>query len=390
MNERVVVLLSNPFRPDPRVRKEARSLAEAGYDVTILAWDRECDFPMEETIDSIKISRIRVKSSFGRGVFQMRGFLRFWWLMLQKCLRSRFDVVHCSDLDTLIPGLIAAKLRRSKLIFDAHELYPFLFSARFSVPIRVVMAKILQFFERFLCSFVDQIITTCDYLRLWYERCGVPVTVLYNCPSVPFLEQCKSNFVSNDIFEEKSKIVHIGAINKMRGVDKIPDCLAIVRQKFRDVLFLNVGGLFPPGDYVESLWQAIEEKELRDNFVATGWVDHSDIPRYLTDCSVGVILYQPRSFNSVINLPNKLFEYMAARIPVVASKFVSIGKIVDGEKCGLLVDPTDPEDIASKILYLFENPEEARKMGRNGRKAVEEKYNWDMMEKRLLEAYRNL
>jgi glycosyltransferase involved in cell wall biosynthesis len=372
------------------VGKEAKSLSEAGYHITIFAWDRECGFPPEERIDNIRVSRIRVKSSFGRGLFQMGAFLRFWWNILVRCLRGRFDVIHCSDLDTLIPGLVAARLRRSKLVFDAHELYPYLFSARFGLPVGVVVTRILQVLERFMCLFADRIITTCDYLRVWYERYGRPVTILYNCPSVTFLEECEANFPSDDKSREKAKIVHVGCINMMRGADKIPDSLAIVRRKFRDVLFLNLGDMFPPGDYVETLRRKLVEEDLCDSFIVTGWINHSDIARHLGDASMGVILYQPRSFNNVINLPNKLFEYMAAGIPVVASDFVSTGKIVNEEKCGLLVDPTDPKDIAEKMLFLLENPDIARRMGLNGRRAAVEKYNWEMMRRRLLAAYGEL
>ena len=89
-------------------------------------------------------------------------------------------------------------------------------------------------------------------------------------------------------------------------------------------------------------------------------------------------------------LPVKMFEYMAAGIPVIASNFPLWKVIVDGAQCGLCVDPLDPKAIGEAIQYLVDHPDEAEKMGKNGRLAVEEKYNWLIEEQKLLQIYENL
>jgi len=89
-------------------------------------------------------------------------------------------------------------------------------------------------------------------------------------------------------------------------------------------------------------------------------------------------------------LPNKLFEYMACGIPVIASNFQEIRIIVNKSNCGILIDPTNTKEITDAILWLLEHPEEAEQMGENGRRAVEETYNWENMEKRLFEVYEEL
>ena len=81
---------------------------------------------------------------------------------------------------------------------------------------------------------------------------------------------------------------------------------------------------------------------------------------------------------------------MAAGIPVVASKFPNITEIVEESNCGILVDPTDPQEVTDAIIYLMEHPKEAEEMGSNGRRAVEEKYNWENMERELLQIYAEL
>jgi glycosyltransferase involved in cell wall biosynthesis len=105
---------------------------------------------------------------------------------------------------------------------------------------------------------------------------------------------------------------------------------------------------------------------------------------------IGLLVFQPDYYNAYIGLPNKLFDYMLCGLPVVASDFPEIRKVVGEAGCGVLVDPTDPDAIAEAIIYLLEHPDEARKMGENGRRAVEERYNWGEMEGRLLDLYRSL
>jgi len=89
-------------------------------------------------------------------------------------------------------------------------------------------------------------------------------------------------------------------------------------------------------------------------------------------------------------MPNKMFEYMIAELPIIASNFLLWREIVEKNNCGICVNPLDPKEIAEAIEYLIEHPDEARKMGENGRKAVLEKYNWENESKKLLEIYEEL
>jgi len=104
---------------------------------------------------------------------------------------------------------------------------------------------------------------------------------------------------------------------------------------------------------------------------------------------VGLVLFYPEP-NQINSQPNKLFEYMSAEIPIVASNFPLWKEIVEGNQCGICVDPLNPEEIARAIEYLITHPDEAQRMGENGRKAVIEKYNWESESKKLIELYRKI
>jgi len=103
----------------------------------------------------------------------------------------------------------------------------------------------------------------------------------------------------------------------------------------------------------------------------------------------GLVLYHPVP-NHTDAQPNKLFEYMSAGIPVISSNFPLWKEIVEGHQCGICVDPLKPDEIAKAIQWILDNPEKAKKMGENGRRAVEEKYNHTVEEKKLLTLYKLL
>jgi glycosyltransferase involved in cell wall biosynthesis len=115
-------------------------------------------------------------------------------------------------------------------------------------------------------------------------------------------------------------------------------------------------------------------------------VPYEEKERLSSQASMGVITYLPYS-NNTSCLPNKLFDYMLVSLPVIASNFPLYREVVEPDRCGFIVDPSKPEEIARAMDYLIEHPEEARQMGQRGRRAVLDKYNWEKESERLLSIY---
>jgi len=109
----------------------------------------------------------------------------------------------------------------------------------------------------------------------------------------------------------------------------------------------------------------------------------------LKNSKIGIVTFHPEP-NHLFSSPVKMFEYMSAGIPVIVSNFPLWKEIVEGNNCGICVDPLNPEEIANAIKYIFENPAEAKKMGENGKTAVLEKYNWEKESEKLIEVYTRL
>jgi len=120
-----------------------------------------------------------------------------------------------------------------------------------------------------------------------------------------------------------------------------------------------------------------------------GKVKHEEVYTILPRCHVGMAILHPTP-NNIESVVTKLFEYMAVGLPVIASNFPLYKELIEGNNCGLTVDPLNPREIAQAVEYLIEHPDEARKMGENGRKAVVVKYNWETESKKLIDVYEDL
>ncbi len=120
-----------------------------------------------------------------------------------------------------------------------------------------------------------------------------------------------------------------------------------------------------------------------------GKIDRAAVNRLYGSARAGIVLYQPAA-NHLESQPIKMFEFMAAGLPVVASDFPLWKEIIEGNDCGIAVDPENPEAVRLACMELINNPEKAQRLGRNGKKAVDAKYNWTNEEKKLIELYATL
>ena len=147
---------------------------------------------------------------------------------------------------------------------------------------------------------------------------------------------------------------------------------------------LHLLGRFENPEYEEKIKKSIHVRYL-------GQVSSNQVFPYLLGANVGLVLLQPTPayLNSAENT-TKLFEYMLCGLPVIASDFPHLRKIIQENKCGICVDPTDPEKIAEAIKYILQNPAQAKKMGENGREAVLKKYSWEALEEKFLNIYAQL
>jgi glycosyltransferase involved in cell wall biosynthesis len=171
----------------------------------------------------------------------------------------------------------------------------------------------------------------------------------------------------------------VGVISPDRGLYSMLTALAQVDGR------LLLAGKFSPQSLADQARQLPAWKQVD----YCGVLDRQGVATLLSQSRVGVVTLLPTP-SYLPSLPVKLFEYMLAGLPIVASDFPLWREIVDDARCGLLVDPSDPDAIARACEWLLDNPEEAQEMGQRGRAAVIEKYNWSSEAQRLVRFYRRL
>ena len=368
MAVRVVFVRSkSPAGLEPRIAKEAGTLARAGFEVHVILWDRELAYPEEETRDGIRIHRFRLRAPEGQPSLAL--LLPRWWAHLFfRLLRLRPDVVHAVDFDTVVPAYGAAQLAEARLVYDIFDFYAEMITATLSDRLRGSLAK----WERSMIARADAVIVPDLHRR---EQFGTTrpkrLVEILNVPEdrpVPRAREDPDQFV----------VFYGGMIARDRGLKDLVIACEDVGAK------LVVAGHGP--DEAELL-NHIESSHAASYL---GTIPYDEVLERTAACQVVAALYDPRVPNNRFAAPNKLFEAMMFAKPVLVSEGTLAADIVREVGCGLVVRYGDREALKKALESLMLSSSEAAAMGARGRAAFERRYNWKAMEPRLLDTYHAL
>ncbi|WP_250987346.1 glycosyltransferase family 4 protein [Methanoculleus oceani] len=351
--------------------KEAKSLAKE-HDVTIIA-------PSENgSIDEnggVQIVTVRKPSSNLLHPLTL-------WRTFRACLTQECDVIHCHEPDALLIGLLTKFFKGKRVVYDIHEHWPSEIPFDLGLPNATVLTRVLEpmlsWGEVLLARFADAMIAVSESVAERFGRNGTLPVIVSNysvAGSVPPAPRAKNNF---------NVVYMAGNMQLFHGIRECIQAISKVAATIPDVSLTLVGNVR------EDIGAIAAKTDPRPAITLTGYLPYREMYETLREGSIGLLVFQPDYYNAYIGLPNKLFDYMLCGLPVVASDFPEIRKVVGETGCGVLVDPTNPDAIAEAIVYLLEHPDEARRMGENGLRAVLERYNWGEMEKRLLGVYRQV
>lgn len=286
------------------------------------------------------------------------------------------DIFHLHDPELLPIGLRLKRMRQ-RVIFDSHEDAPaqILEKPYLNRPTLWVIASCLQRYESWACRRFDGVVAATPYIRDKFLRINSETVAVNN---FPLLNELAADVPWND---KQAEVCYVGGIGKVRGILEMIQAMSRVQSQAR----LNLCGKFND-QAVEAAARANEGwAQVND----LGFVDRVGLRDVLGRSVAGLVTFHP-AHNHMNAQPNKMFEYMSAGIPVIASNFPLWRGIVEGSECGLCVDPLNWKEIASAIDYLVRHPQVAREMGRNGRRAVETHYNWSTEQDKLLAFYRKV
>lgn len=365
-----ITSVHDPF--DVRIfYKECKSLRKAGYDVVLVAAGERFT-----NVEGITIKTVpKAYNRFTR-------IVRTSWMLYKKALKEEAAIYHIHDPELILIGLLI-RLSGTKVIYDVHEDVPkqILGKSWIWCPFRTTISNIFNLVEKAASKHFDAIVTATSSIAERFYEINKNVVVVKNFPVCDEFNCITPN--DNNYLKRSNCIVYIGGITEIRGLREIIKAIGLVDSSYSHKLIL--GGKFE-NDTFEKEITSLEEWSLVD---FKGWLNRDQVAEVLQRSRAGLVLLYPAA-NYLESLPVKMFEYMAAGLPVIASNFPYWKEIVNGNQCGLTVDPKDPVAIASAIKYIFDHPEEAEAMGQRGREAVLQKYNWKNEEKKLLKLYAKL
>jgi glycosyltransferase involved in cell wall biosynthesis len=355
---------------DTRIyHREARSLAQAGYQVTLIATGVNSQKTSIKNVEVVGLERSKWR--LGRTLN--------WPPSMKEALKTKADIYHFHDPDLLFVGFLLQKYTGRPVIYDCHEPYEAKILDRQWLPklSRPVVSIIYRVLERQIVNHLSAVIVPNDRQLLRYPD----ATLVRNLPRrelvLPEPRQQQPN---------SRQIIYIGLINEVRGVWNMLKAVNKVSTPDSELVLI---GRIDTRKLEQKINAYINTHSLEQRVNLMGFIPHESLLKYLASATVGLI-----PFGDVpslrIAIPTKLFEYMALGLPVVASDLPPIRPFIEQAECGILVPPSDISDLVAALEYIFTHPAEAWQLGENGRQAVLDHYNWEAEEQKLLSLYGEL
>jgi len=366
--KRVIVSVSNDLATDQRVKKVCNSLRALNLEILLVG---------RLLADSMELNRPyqckRMKLYFNKGaLFYAEYNIRLFFLLLF----SKVDIYHSNDLDTLLANYLASRIRRKPLIYDSHEY----FTGVPEIQNKPLVKGIWLFIEKWIFPKLKYIFTVNPSIaQLYKDEYHKDLLIMRNMPVKQDLGKGKTK-AELGLPEDKHIIITQGAgINIDRGIEEAVEAM----QYLNDTCFVIVGN----GDVVPQLKERVKELNLEEVVIFKGRMPYSEMMQYTQHAELGLTLDKDTNINYRFSLPNKVFDYIHAGVPVLASKVVEVKKIIEDYQVGLLIDNHEPKHIAEQIKKAL-NDQELRMLWQQNIIRATEELHWGHEEVSLQKVYR--
>jgi glycosyltransferase involved in cell wall biosynthesis len=378
MGKRICMVVYDDYWSDPRVRRETKALAEAGYSIDVFclkALHKEsCK------IAGIGIREIPLRKYFGhhKSIYMLSYFFFFVLSFLYVTLfhfRKKYHLIWIHNPpDALIFITIFPKVLGAKLILDIHDLTPELYISKFNSNF---LLHVLFAFERIAVYFADHIFIANDlFKKKILERTGVnpsKITVVENSPDPEFFSQRKNG----DVESGKFLLVNHGTIAHRYGLDVAIKAVALLKEKIPKICL----EIYGRGEEIDKLERLVSELGLQQQVIFKGYVDHAEISKYLVRADVGVVsLRQDEHTNFAF--PTKIFEYIHLGIPVVTSE-TEIIRFTFPNSSVMYFKPGDERSLAECIWKIYKDKTLKETLVKNSQKLYEA-YRWEKVKEKLI------
>ncbi|MDZ7725179.1 MAG: glycosyltransferase family 4 protein [candidate division KSB1 bacterium] len=386
----ILMVLQSDYPPDVRLTKEIKSLYQNGYTVYLLCNNLNKS-PKVEKIDNavvIRINKLFFIPQKMRILFNIPLFFNPVWLfsIISYSIKCNINYIHVHDLPLAFSAILAGKLLNKPVVYDMHENYPAAMDIWYKKNPYYFLFK-NPFFAKQLDSIcmrhAEKLITTIDERKKYLETLFKSDKIHIVSNTID-LERFWSFSIDRDIVDTYSKkytILYIGFFSSERGLDTVLEGMPILIDRIPEIKLLLVGkGKYTP--HLKSLVKKISQQHID----IIDWVPFEQVPSFIQSASVCV---DPRPSNKANDstISHKIFQYMAMEKPIVTSDSIPFSRIIAECRCGEIFKSNSPADFADAVTKIYNS---TTPFGKNGKKAVIEKYNWQETTKELLKVYSTL
>jgi len=346
--------------------KECASLAEAGNDVHLIVRHDH-----DEVINGVTIHGVRgSRSKTGR-------LLRTVPAVYSKAREIDPDVCHIHDIELVPLALMLKYLHGKTIVYDVHEDNPETVLSRKVLPraLRKPVSLAVRLVEKLSAPLFDAVVTVTPTILERFKNYTPRTHLIRNFPIISDDAQAPTSWENR-----RDAVIYVGSIARYRGIVTMLEGYGLAREKHEIEYIL--AGRFASRDDEEF----IRSMPVFDHVDYRGFVERAAADALMSSAKAGLVVIPPDP-RYMVSYPTKMFEYMAAGMPVIASDFPVWREIVEESSCGFLVDPLDPNSVAEAIARVFDNQAEAEAMGKRGRDAALRTYRWQTEKAALIELY---
>jgi glycosyltransferase involved in cell wall biosynthesis len=387
---KILMVLDHEYPADIRVGKEIQTLLNAGHKVDLACFTTKNRPSKEEFNNHIiyrkSISKLTLKTSVGALKFPF--YFNFWKSFLAELIQnSSYQAIHIHDLPLAKVGYELSLKYSLKFVLDTHENWPILLEL--SPHTKSILGRLLSSNKQWLkyetkyTSLADGLIVVAKEMKNRYLKNGTKNNNIYVVPNTTDTDIFKG---MEDIEPDKNNITlyYSGGINKHRGLEIVIKGLSkmALPDNFQ---FWIVGG----GRNELNVKQLVEDLNLEKYVVFWGWKSQAEVFELLLKSDITIIPHL-KNEHSDNTSPNKIFHYMLAKKPIIATNCNYIQNIINNTNSGLIYENNLPKDFAEKLTFILKNKDKWRKWGENGYNSVKTKYNWNNTSTQLINLYKNI
>lgn len=373
--KKILHIVLNEFKPDNRVLKEAITLVDNNYDVSIAALMKNNRKEFED-LNGVKLFRLKLLTDrfSNNPFFQVFKYIEYTYRLVKKF--NDINTIHCHDVGPLPVAFLykLLKNRNLKVIYDAHEY------EAYTHNLKGAKKLFIQIVEKLFVKKVDSMVTVSESIAVAYSKeynIEKP-TVIYNAPKYELIKGSNVFREKFNIPKENTIFLYQGLLGKGRGIENVLTAFEQLKDEEVSVVFMGYG------PFKEEIEKASTKNP---NIFYQPFVHPDELLKYTASADYGLNLTVNTCLSRYYALPNKLFEYCVAKIPSIVSDHHERGKFVRENEIGFVVNDNDIDDFILKIKKAHEID---KSYFSNNLEKVAKKYNWETESKKLLELYRSL